>query len=91
MRHKAVEAFARAFQILRMHFEPRIDVGADQPGPNRSLVIGSVAGTKIAIVCRFVIFVIFGQSAKTDRSKEFLAGYFNHPFPARRVQDGMLE
>src|SRR4051812_47475322 len=51
---ETVEEGQRAGVIARMHFQPRIDEGADQPAPDRALVIGGVAGAKIAVV-RFLV------------------------------------
>src|SRR3954470_11910497 len=48
-------AFGKTFEELpsvgifaRMHFEPRVDERPDEPGPDRTLVIRSIARTQIA-------------------------------------------
>src|SRR6476469_4532507 len=45
---KPVQKRARLLKLVRMNFQPGINEWSDQPGPDRSLVIGRVAGLKIA-------------------------------------------
>src|ERR1019366_7579749 len=54
---ETVEEGECACGIARVHFQPGIDEGADQPGPDRALVIGGVAGAEVAIV-RFLVIRI---------------------------------
>jgi hypothetical protein len=43
---KAVEEVAGGGEIVGMDPEPGVDEGADQPAPDRALVVGGVAGAE---------------------------------------------
>ena len=43
MDRESFKKFARSRAIVRMHFEPRVNKWANEPGPNRALVICAVA------------------------------------------------
>ena len=47
---EAVEEAARARAVVGVHLEPRVDERADQPRPDRALVIRGVARAQVAVV-----------------------------------------
>ncbi len=63
MFRKTLEEFARGRSIVRMHFQPGIDERADQPRPNRSLMVSAVARTEVAAVNRFVFRIVRRERA----------------------------
>src|SRR5688572_5014595 len=52
---ETLQQFASAGEIVGMQLEPGVDVRPDQPAPNRSLMIGGVAGPQIAAVDFFIV------------------------------------
>src|SRR5688500_11531553 len=74
-----------------MSLQPRIDERSDEPGPHRALVIGGIARTKIAVILRFVVGMIWGERAQADRGRELPANDSEHRFPPVALQDRMLE
>src|SRR6202044_1150728 len=87
MRHESVQELARVLEIAGMKFEPGINVWSDQPGPDRALMIGGIAGAKIAIVLGFVVFVIGRERSQSNRRQQLRARYVQHRGPARFIQD----
>ena len=48
MRNEAVEKLSGGGKIVRVEFQPGVDIGADQPGPDGALMIGGIAGAEVA-------------------------------------------
>src|ERR1700761_6755612 len=61
MRPEAFEEAARSFEIVRVHFYPRIDERANEPSPDSALVISSIARAQVAIVVGLVVLFARGQ------------------------------
>ena len=59
-----------ACAVVRMDAEPGVDERPDQPGPDRSLVIGGVAGPQVAEVLRLVIGMARRQRPQADRRQQ---------------------
>ena len=57
VRREAFETAPRARLVVRMDLEPGIDERADQPAPDRALVVGGVARAQVAVVLRLVVAV----------------------------------
>ena len=49
---------------------PRVDERADQPGPDRALVVGAVARAQIAVVRRLVVGMSGIERAQADRREQ---------------------
>src|SRR5687768_9983064 len=58
--------------ILGVNFEPSIYEGADQPGPNRALMISRVARANVAEISGFVIRMGCIKRAQAERSEQTL-------------------
>src|ERR1700704_6791077 len=58
MNGKYFEKFSCALFVVRMNFQPGIDKRADEPGPNRALMISTVARAQVAGVNRFVFRIV---------------------------------
>src|SRR5215212_8804237 len=50
VRHETFERRARGVEVIRVHLQPCIDEGADQPSPDGALVIRGVARAQIAVI-----------------------------------------
>src|SRR5471030_689023 len=48
-------------QFLGVQSQISIDIGPDQQGPDRTLVVGGVARSQVAVVFRFVVRVAWRQ------------------------------
>src|SRR5712692_10997574 len=70
---KAVEKTPCGLALIRMHLEPGIDKGADQPCPYRALVVGRIAGAQIAEITRLVIGLARRQRAQSQWRQQALA------------------
>ena len=53
-----VEKFPYFLALSRINAQPGVDVGTYQPGPDGTLMIGGIAGPKIAVVIGFEITVL---------------------------------
>src|ERR1051325_3109696 len=65
------EKFSRGRFVVWMNFQPGVDEWADEPGPNRALVISAVARAQVARVNRFVVGVIGGKRTQPERREQF--------------------
>src|SRR4029453_6455581 len=50
MRYEAVEKAPGPCVVFRVHLEPRVDEGADEPRPHRALMVGGVSRPEIAAI-----------------------------------------
>src|SRR5262249_43395120 len=53
--------------LLRLDLDPGVEERTDEPRPHRSLMIGGIAGTQVAIVLRLVIGMAGRQRAQSHR------------------------
>src|ERR1700685_4841466 len=60
MRPEPFEEAARSFEIVRVHFNPRIDERANEPSPDGALVIGGIARAQVDIIVGLVILFAWG-------------------------------
>src|SRR5207302_9092895 len=88
---ESLKKFARRRPIVRMNFEPSVDEWPDQPGPNRSLMIGAIARTQIARINWFVIGTVWRKCPQADRRNQFLLDNFHNRFPMSCIKHGMIE
>src|SRR5262249_11313690 len=86
---KAVEHLGGAAAILRMRAQPRVHEWANQPGPNRALMIGGIAGPKIAIVLRLEVRASRRQRAEPEWGQQPMLHHGKHGIPARRIEHGV--
>ena len=80
----------RARLVVGMDLEPCIDERADQPSPDRALVVGRVAGAQVAVVLRLVVAVPRRERAQADRRQQPLAHDVEdrHASARDRARDG---
>jgi hypothetical protein len=74
---KAVQEAPSSSVVVRVDLEPGVNKGAYEPGPNRALVIGCVAGAQVAVVAGLIGGMVCGSGAFTGASC------------ARKCNDGM--
>src|SRR5687767_11337262 len=56
VRHESLETRRpRARSVLRVELQPRVDQRTSEPPPHGALVVGGVAGPKVAVVLRLVV------------------------------------
>ena len=67
------ETLPRFGALCRVDAEPRIDEGADEPGPYRSLVISRVTGAYVAKILGLIIWMVWGKRAEPHRGEQALA------------------
>ena len=77
--------------FVRMKFQPGIDKRPDQPGPDRSLMIGGVARLQVAMVILFVIGIVRRKRAQPDRREQLAFDDLEHALPAFALQHRMIE
>src|SRR5947199_10391327 len=71
MLREAFEKFACCGTIVRMHFEPRVNKWANEPGPDRALMIRAVARPQVAAVNWFVIGIVRRERAEANGRDQF--------------------
>src|SRR6266568_5662432 len=91
MLREAFEKFACGGAIVRMHFEPRINKWANEPGPNRALMIRAIARTQITAVDWFVIRIVRRERTEANGCDQFFFRYLHDRSPMRRIQNRMIE
>ena len=74
-----------------MHFQPGVDEGSDQPGPNRALMIRAISRAKVSTVERLVIRMVRRKRTKADWREQFALGHINYRFPVRLVQHRVIQ
>src|ERR1043165_4664247 len=74
-----------------MDSEPGVNERADEPGPDRALMIGRVARLQVAVVGRLELRVFGRERAQADGRQKLRARDFEHRLPARLVEHGMFE
>ena len=52
--NERVDEAESACIVAGVHFQPGVEERSDEPGPDRTLMIGGVACAKIAVICRLV-------------------------------------
>src|SRR5262249_31377799 len=55
---KALQQRPRRRRIVRVQLQPGVDVGANEPCPDRSLMIRGVASPQVAVVLRLVVGMV---------------------------------
>src|SRR3712207_7178918 len=55
--------------LFRSDFEVGVDEGADEPAPDRALMVGGVARTKVAVVGRLELGVVGRERAQAEDRK----------------------
>src|SRR6185369_13208965 len=90
-RDTAIEKAPRARGILRMHLEPRVDPGADEPRPDRALMVRRVARAQVAEVARLEVRIVRRERAETDGREQTLLHDVEHGLPTRAVQHWMVQ
>src|SRR5438477_7742883 len=63
--------FSSGRTIMRINFQPSVDEGPDQPGPNRTLMISAVARSEIATVNWFIIWIVGRERAQANWRHQF--------------------
>ena len=53
-RSEALDEAESACIVAGVHFQPGVEERSDEPGPDRTLMIGGVACAKIAVICRLL-------------------------------------
>src|SRR6185312_15404485 len=87
----SLEKAPRAGSIAGVHLEPGVDPRADQPRPDRALVVRRVARPQIAEIAFFVLRLARRQRAQADRGEQPLAHDVEHRVPARPLEYRMVE
>src|SRR5690606_14531952 len=82
-----LEQRARLGCALRIDAAERVDVGTDQPGPYRALVVRGVTSAQVAPVARSVPRRPWCERSQPDRSKQLARDDIEHLPPARLVED----
>src|SRR5947209_19121277 len=91
VRDEAFQKLARARAVFRVDFEPRVNERADEPGPDRALVVGGVARLQVAVVGRLELRVVGRERAQADGRQELLPRDFEHRLPALAFEHRVFE
>ena len=67
--------------VIGMDLEPGVDERADQPGPDRALVVGRVPGPQVSEIARLVVRLAGRQRPQADRGQKPLGGQLQHRLP----------
>src|SRR3954470_2241707 len=70
MRDETVQEMPGLRRISGVDAQPGVHVRADEPAPDRPLVIGGVAGPQIAVVAGLVLRMAWGQRAQAHGSEQ---------------------
>src|SRR5262245_29017039 len=77
--------------LIGTDLEPGIDVRTDEPGPNRSLMVGGVTGPEIAVILGLVIRVTRSQGAQPIGRQQLVANRAKDGWPAIAIQYRIVE
>src|SRR2546427_5717965 len=91
MLREMFEKFTCGGAIVRMHFEPRVNKWANEPGPNRALMIRAIARTQITAVDWFVIRIVRRERTEANGRDQFFFRDLHDRSPMRRIQNRMIE
>ena len=91
MRLKADNEFAALLATIGVDAQPGIRERSDQPGPDRPLMIGSVARTQVAVILRFIIRMSGSQRPQSERGQQTILDGVQHGLPMFRSKDGMRQ
>src|SRR5215204_1461568 len=81
MREEAFEEAARARAVFRVDFEPRVHERADEPAPDRPLMIGRVARLQVAVVGRLKVWMVGRERAQPRRRQKLLPHHLDDRLP----------
>src|SRR6185369_13672000 len=85
------QELSRNGPIFRMNLDRRVNDRTDQPAPNRSLMVSSIASTKVAIISRFVIGMSRRQRTQTDWRQKSLGHDLEDGRPARPIEHRVIQ
>src|SRR5262245_16030887 len=74
-----------------MNREPGVDEWADKPRPHGSLVIGGVAGAKVATILCIVVRRTGCDPSQSEPSQEPRGDVIENRFPADSIENGMRQ
>src|SRR5262245_16582933 len=86
VRDEAVEESASAGAVFRVHLEPGIDEGTDEPRPDGALMVRGVPCPEIAVIGRLEIGMVQRERAKPERRHELVPRDVDHRLPSRAVE-----
>src|SRR5581483_12337782 len=81
VRGEAIDQPASLAPLRRVELEPRLDVAADEPRPDRALVIGGIAGTQVAGVLRLVVGMVAAERAQAYGREQLFLHHPQHRLP----------
>src|ERR1051325_11430171 len=73
VRREAFQELARARAVFGVGLEPSVYEGADEPSPDRALMVGGVARLEVAVVGRLEVGVVGRERAEADGRQELFA------------------
>src|SRR5438067_6230399 len=91
MDRERFQKFTGAPLVIRVNFQPGVDEGSDQPGPNCSLMISTITRAQIAGVNRFVFWIIGRKRTQSKRGEQFVLRNIDNGLPAFLIEHRVVE
>src|SRR5215218_964777 len=77
--------------ILRVHPQPGVDHGANQPAPHGALVVGGVSRAQVAVIGRLVVGMAWRQRTQANRRQQSILDDIYDGCPAGLFEHRVLE
>src|SRR6266513_2348920 len=91
MHREEFKKFTGASFIVRVNFQPGVDERANQPRPDRALMVSAVPRTQIAGINRLVFRIIGRKRPQSEWGEQFVLDDIDNGPPAFLIEHRMIE